>query len=73
MPSALIIASGAGYFPPPNDKKPAGAWAEEVIAPFMKFREAGFDVHIATPGAVPVPWTPRSVAEETKPEVVKKG
>ena len=38
----------------PRDDDPTGFWAEEFLAPYNKFKEAGWDVVVATPGAEPV-------------------
>lgn len=32
---------------------PTGFWAEEFVVPYTAFRDAGFEVLVATPGAVP--------------------
>lgn len=39
-----------------NTGRPTGLWLEELAAPYFVFREAGYEVHIASPtgGAAPV-------------------
>ena len=69
-PRALIIATAAATFADKPDV-PAGCWAEELIVPYLKWRDAGYEVDIATPGGKAIPWTPRSLKPEAKPPAVE--
>ena len=70
-PRALIIATAAATFADKPDT-PAGCWAEELMVPYLKFRSAGYEVDIATPGGKTVPWTPNSLKPEAKPPAVEQ-
>ena len=52
MPKVIIVATSA------NDLKghPTGLWIEELATPYYQFKNAGFDVVLASPagGAVPI-------------------
>ena len=55
MTSVLMILSAADHWTlKDGSKHPTGFWAEEFLAPYNKFKEAGWDVVVATPGAEPV-------------------
>ena len=69
-PRALIIATAAATFVGKPDT-PAGCWAEELIVPYLKWRDAGYEVDIATPGGKAISWTPRSLKPEAKPPAVE--
>ena len=34
-------------------RQPAGFWAEEALGPYAVFKEAGYEIAVATPGGVP--------------------
>ena len=65
MTSALFVVTGADHWTlADGTAHPTGFWAEELAVPHRLFREAGFDITIATPGGVaPVP-DPVSLAPE---------
>ena len=52
MPKVILVATSS------NDLKghPTGLWIEELATPYYQFKNAGYDVVIASPagGAVPV-------------------
>ena len=51
MTSVLMILSAADHWTlKDGSKHPTGFWAEEFLAPYNKFKEAGWDVVVATPG-----------------------
>ena len=70
-PRALIIATAAATFANKPDV-PAGCWAEELMVPYLKWRSAGYEVDIATPGGKAISWTPRSLKPEAKPPAVEE-
>jgi putative intracellular protease/amidase len=45
-----------------------GLWLEEFAVPYKLFREAGYDVLVASPKGGKAPVDPRSLAGETKPD-----
>ncbi|PLX84733.1 MAG: glutamine amidotransferase [Desulfuromonas sp.] len=47
---------------------PTGLWLEEFAVPFEAFREAGFDVEVASPGGGSAPIDPRSTPPEEQKE-----
>lgn len=52
MTKVLMVVSAADHWTlKDGTKHPTGFWAEELIAPYDVFSEAGFDITIATPGA----------------------
>jgi len=53
MTSVLFVVTGADHWTL-NDgtTHPTGFWAEELTTPHRAFREAGYDITIATPGGV---------------------
>ncbi|MBZ9645881.1 type 1 glutamine amidotransferase domain-containing protein [Streptomyces sp. PSKA30] len=53
MTAVLFVVTGADHWTlADGTRHPTGYWAEELAAPHRLFREAGFDVTIATPGGV---------------------
>ena len=53
MTSALIVLSAARHWTlSDGTKHPTGFWAEEFLVPYETFRNAGWDVAVATPGGV---------------------
>ncbi|WP_078971386.1 aldehyde dehydrogenase family protein [Streptomyces chattanoogensis] len=56
MPSALFVVTGADHWTlADGTPHPTGYWAEELAEPHRIFREAGYEITIATPGGVPAP------------------
>ncbi|MGP3925027.1 type 1 glutamine amidotransferase domain-containing protein [Streptomyces sp. 8N616] len=65
MTTVLFVVTGADHWTLADGTlHPTGYWAEELAAPHRLFREAGFDVTIATPGGV----TPTVDAASLAPE-----
>jgi putative intracellular protease/amidase len=53
MPRLLFVVTGATHWTlSDGTAHPTGFWAEELVAPHRTFRDAGFDVTVATPGGV---------------------
>lgn len=53
MPRILFVMTGADHWTLDDGKRhPTGFWAEEFAAPYEVFRQAGYDVVVATPGGV---------------------
>ncbi|MFF4658552.1 type 1 glutamine amidotransferase domain-containing protein [Streptomyces sp. NPDC001381] len=53
MTAVLFVVTGADHWTLADGTlHPTGYWAEELATPHRLFREAGFDVTIATPGGV---------------------
>lgn len=53
MSTVLFVVTGADSWTlADGSKHPTGFWAEELVAPYLVFTEAGYDVAIATPGGV---------------------
>lgn len=53
MTSVLMVLSGARVWTlEDGTEHPTGFWAEEFIAPYDIFTEAGYDITVATPGGV---------------------
>ncbi|MEE1751659.1 type 1 glutamine amidotransferase domain-containing protein [Streptomyces sp. SP18CS02] len=60
MSKILFVMTGAGHWTlADGSKHPTGFWAEEAVAPYEAFKEAGHEVVVATPGGV-VPTVDRS-------------
>jgi putative intracellular protease/amidase len=55
MAKILIVITGASYWTlKDGSRHPTGYWAEEFVAPYSAFTDAGHDVVVATPhGVVP--------------------
>ncbi|KIF78271.1 thiamine biosynthesis protein ThiJ [Streptomyces sp. 150FB] len=54
MSKILVVVTAADHWTlADGTKHPTGVWAEELVAPYQAFREAGHEVVIATPGGVP--------------------
>ncbi|MEU9318670.1 type 1 glutamine amidotransferase domain-containing protein [Streptomyces sp. NPDC048295] len=53
MAKILFVLTGASYWTL-NDghRHPTGYWAEEFVAPYSAFTEAGHEITVATPGGV---------------------
>ncbi|WP_250505371.1 type 1 glutamine amidotransferase domain-containing protein [Bowdeniella massiliensis] len=56
MTTVLMVLSAARFWTlSDGTKHPTGFWAEEFVVPYETFRQAGWDVTVATPhGATPV-------------------
>jgi putative intracellular protease/amidase len=53
MAKVLFVLTGASYWTlKDGHRHPTGYWAEEFVAPYNAFTEAGHEVTVATPGAV---------------------
>src|SRR5262249_14996581 len=53
MAKILFVLTGASYWTMKDGHRhPSGYWAEEFVAPYSAFTEAGHKVTVATPGAV---------------------
>ena len=53
MTSVLMVVTGARHWTlKDGTQHPTGFWAEELLVPYRTFRDAGWDVTIATPGGV---------------------
>ncbi|WP_275467024.1 type 1 glutamine amidotransferase domain-containing protein [Streptomyces noursei] len=53
MGRVLFVMTGASYWTFENGHRhPTGYWAEEFVAPYSIFTDAGYQVTVATPGAV---------------------
>src|SRR4051812_10517550 len=64
----LMVITGADHLTlKDGTNRPTGFWAEEVVVPHEKFREAGVAVELATPGGVEAPLDPKSLAPEMNP------
>ncbi|WP_210490916.1 type 1 glutamine amidotransferase domain-containing protein [Patulibacter sp. SYSU D01012] len=51
MTHVLIVLTAADHLTlVDGTKHPTGFWAEELVAPYRAFHEAGYDITIATPG-----------------------
>src|SRR5215510_6033666 len=57
MAKILFVMTGASYWTLKDGARhPTGYWAEEFVAPYTAFTDAGHEVTVATPGGV-VPYT----------------
>ena len=53
MPSVLFVLTGARHWTlQDGSEHPTGFWAEELVAPYDRFEQAGWEIAVATPGAV---------------------
>lgn len=53
MSKILFVISGADHWTlADGTEHPTGYWAEEVIAPYRAFLDAGYEIVVATPGGV---------------------
>lgn len=69
MTSVLFVVSAADAWTlKDGTAHPTGFWAEELATPHRLFREAGWDVVIATPGGVPPTVDQVSLGEAAGPE-----
>jgi len=64
----IIVSTSA---PELADHK-TGLWLEECAAPYYKFKEAGYDVEIASPSGGPVPLDSASLGEAFLTDACKK-
>jgi putative intracellular protease/amidase len=59
----LIVVTSAGKTP---GGKPTGLWLEEFAVPYLKFKEAGFEVTVASTKGGETPIDPRSLTDDNK-------
>src|SRR6478735_10599494 len=53
MTKVLFVVTGADHWTlSDGTKHPTGFWAEELVAPYRAFTDAGHEVVVATPGGV---------------------
>lgn len=53
MSKILFVVTGAKYWTlADGTKHPTGYWAEELVAPYRAFTQAGHQIEVATPGGV---------------------
>ncbi|MFD5570024.1 type 1 glutamine amidotransferase domain-containing protein [Streptomyces cadmiisoli] len=53
MAEILFVMTGASYWTlKDGHRHPTGYWAEEFVAPYSAFSDAGHNITVATPGAV---------------------
>jgi putative intracellular protease/amidase len=53
MPTILFVLTGTDHWTlADGTRHPTGFWADEVVTPWSLFTEAGYEVEVATPGAV---------------------
>jgi putative intracellular protease/amidase len=63
--TVLFVMTGSNQWTlKDGTKHPTGFWAEEAVAPFEIFRDAGLDVTVATPGGVRPPVDEGSLSAE---------
>ena len=63
MTSVLIILTGAKTWTMKNgEPHPTGFWAHEFIKPYQTFKDAGFEISIATPNGVTPTVDPLSLS-----------
>jgi putative intracellular protease/amidase len=68
MGRLLTVITGADHLKLKDGTiRPTGFWAEEFVVPHEKFRAAGMDVDVATPGGVRPPLDQKSLAPEMNP------
>ena len=68
MGRLLTVITGAEHLKLKDGTiRPTGFWAEEFVVPHEKFRAAGMDVDVATPGGVRPPLDQKSLAPEMNP------
>lgn len=58
--SVLMVATGAARM---TNGEATGVWLEEFAVPYQAFRDAGYEVVVATPAGGEVPVDPRSIEE----------
>lgn len=59
----LIVVTSANQI---REGKPTGLWLEEFAVPYLKLKEAGFRVTVASPKGGEAPIDPRSLADSEK-------
>jgi putative intracellular protease/amidase len=59
----LIVVTSVGKTP---GGKPTGLWLEEFAVPYLKFKEAGFEVMVASTKGGEAPIDPRSLTDDNK-------
>lgn len=68
-PAILMVVTSHGTFPGSGEK--TGLWLEEFAVPYKLFRDAGFDVTVASLKGGSVPVDPRSLQPEAVPNNAK--
>lgn len=68
MVKIAVVATSASYL----EGHPTGLWLEELAAPYYTFKEAGFDVVIASIAGGPVPIDGGSISGDFFTEPAKK-
>jgi putative intracellular protease/amidase len=54
MATILFVITAATHWTLADGyQQPAGFWAEEAFGPYVVFKEAGYEIAIATPGGIP--------------------
>lgn len=61
----LIVVTSASQI---SEGKPTGLWLEEFAVPYLKFRETGYRVTVASPKGGEAPIDPRSLNDSKKVE-----
>lgn len=78
MTSVLMVLSGADHWTlKDGTEHPTGVWAEEFVVPYLAFRDACWDITVATPGgrtptidqlslgiAGGAPWKTKKITEQ---------
>jgi putative intracellular protease/amidase len=65
MAKILFIVTAARYWTlADGTRQPTGFWAEEVLTPYRVFKEAGYEIAVATPAGVPPSADAQSVTAE---------
>jgi len=68
---AIIISTSHDRYPSGSDDQ-IGVWAEELVAPYYVFTQAGYDVTVASIKGGKIPVDPNSLQGDFKTEDVKK-
>ncbi|MYR08273.1 type 1 glutamine amidotransferase domain-containing protein [Gordonia sp. SID5947] len=64
--TVLFVMTGSNHWTlDDGTKHPTGFWAEEAVAPLEIFKDAGYDVTVATPGGVRPPVDEGSLTAES--------
>ncbi len=59
----LMVVTGSGQI---SENKPTGLWLEEFAVPYLRFKETGFEVTVASPKGGQAPVDPRSLKDGGK-------
>ncbi len=55
----FVITAATHWTLADGHRQPAGFWAEEALGPYAVFKEAGYEIAAATPGATRPNWPTR--------------